>query len=111
MRFRMKNMAGASPTVLLLTACLALSACGNKGEVEKPATAQTTNAVPGTGAGHSETGATGGSASGGTAAGGGSSSTAAGGMAAGGEAAAVPGATAGGEGRAATEGSAPTPTR
>ena len=47
---------------LALLAATALAACGNRGEVDKPESAQTTNAVPGTGAGNSETGASGGSA-------------------------------------------------
>jgi hypothetical protein len=81
----------AGNAALVLAASLVLAACGNKGEVDKPATAQTTNAVPGTGAGHSETGATGGSAA--------TPASSAG---------AVPGATGSGEGRAASEGSAPT---
>lgn len=81
----------AGNAALVLAAMLSLAACGNKGEVDKPATAQTTNSVPGTGAGHSETGGTGGSAT-----------------TPGSEAGAVPGSTSSGEGRAASEGSAPT---
>jgi predicted small lipoprotein YifL len=86
---RLHSRAGG--TALVLTVLLSLAACSNKGAVEKPATAQTTNAVPGTGAGQSETGATGGSAT-----------------SPGSEAGAVAGGTSSGEGRAASEGSAPT---
>lgn len=87
----MRFYSRAGNAALVLTALLSLGACGNKGEVDKPASAQTTNAVPGTGAGHSETGGTGGSAA-----------------TPGSEAGAVPGNTSSGEGRAASEGSAPT---
>lgn len=81
----------AGKMALVLSTLLALTACGNKGEVEKPASAQTTNAVPGTGAGQSETGGAGGSAT-----------------TPGSDAGAVAGSTSSGEGRAASEGSAPT---
>jgi len=91
MTFRRTIYSRAGTAALVLTASLAMVACGNKGEVEKPATAQTTNAVPGTGAGHSETGGTGGSAT-----------------TPGSTAGAVPGSTSSGEGRAASESSAPT---
>ena len=47
---------------MVLIAPLLLTACENRGKVDMPESAQTTNAAPGTGAGQSETGATGGSA-------------------------------------------------
>lgn len=58
----MKLLLTARIGAIALLTPLVLGACENQGKVDKPESAQTTNAVPGTGAGHSETGATGGSA-------------------------------------------------